>query len=88
MLTREENVEIRVLARQGKSVREIARQLSLSRNTVRKYLRRRAEDERAQRSQRAHKLGAFKDYLRARVQAAHPSWLPATALLVELRERG
>ena len=88
VLTREVIVEIRVLARQGKSVREIARQLSLSRNTVRKYLRRRAEDERAPRSQRAHKLDAFKDYLRARVQAAHPSWLPATALLVELRERG
>lgn len=32
-------MEIRVLARQGKAVREIVRELGLSRNTVRKYLR-------------------------------------------------
>lgn len=37
---------------------------------------------------RVHKLAAFKDYLRQRVQASHPTWLPATAFLLELRERG
>lgn len=37
MLTKEVIVEIRVLARQGKAVREIARELGLSRDTVRKY---------------------------------------------------
>jgi DNA-binding NarL/FixJ family response regulator len=35
MLVAEEAVEIRVLRRQGKSIREIARTLDLSRNTVR-----------------------------------------------------
>ena len=39
MLVAEEAVEIRVLKRQGKSIREIARLLDLSRNTVRRYLR-------------------------------------------------
>ena len=39
MLTQEQAVEVRVLARQGKGVREIARELGLSRNTVRRYLR-------------------------------------------------
>ena len=39
MLTQEEAVEAKVLARQGKGVREIARDLGLSRNTVRRYLR-------------------------------------------------
>ena len=35
----EEAVEIRVLRSQGKSIREIARMLAVSRNTVRRYLR-------------------------------------------------
>jgi len=39
MLVAEEAVEIRVLRRQGKSIREIARTLEVSRNTVRRYLR-------------------------------------------------
>ena len=39
MLVAEEAVEIRVLRRQGKSIREIARMLNVSRNTVRRYLR-------------------------------------------------
>ena len=39
MLVAEEAVEIRVLRRQGKRIREIARTLDLSRNTLRRYLR-------------------------------------------------
>jgi transposase len=39
MLVAEEAVEIRVLRRQGKSIREIARLLDVSGNTVRRYLR-------------------------------------------------
>ena len=39
MLVGEEAVEIRVLSRQGKSIREIARTPGVSRNTVRRYLR-------------------------------------------------
>ena len=39
MLTQEEAVEIRVMARRGEGVRSIAKQLSCSRNTVRRYLR-------------------------------------------------
>ena len=37
MLTQEEAVEAKVLARQGKGVREIARDLGLSRNTAHRY---------------------------------------------------
>ncbi|MBO9757261.1 helix-turn-helix domain-containing protein, partial [Xanthomonas phaseoli] len=36
MLTVEEQVEIKILARQGMSIREISRQLQVSRNTVRR----------------------------------------------------
>ena len=41
MLVAEEGVEIRVLRRQGKSIRETVRILDVSRNTVRRYLRKR-----------------------------------------------
>ncbi len=68
MLTKEVIVEIRVLARQGKAVREIARELGLSRNTVRKYLRSQAEDERVPRVRRQQKLDPFKDYLTCPLQ--------------------
>jgi transposase len=88
MLTQEQAVEIKVLARRGTAVREIARQTGLSRNTVRRYLR----DEQAirykQREPRATKLDAFKDYLLERVAAARPHWIPATVLLRELQEGG
>ncbi|KWI84515.1 hypothetical protein WM09_20020 [Burkholderia ubonensis] len=39
MLSQEQAVEIKVLARRGLGVREIARQTGISRNTVRRYLR-------------------------------------------------
>ena len=39
MLTQEQAVEIRVLARRGMGLREIARQKGPSRNTARRYLR-------------------------------------------------
>ena len=39
MLTQEQAAEIRILARQGESIRQISRRTGLSRNTVRRYLR-------------------------------------------------
>lgn len=88
MLTQEQAVEIRAMARRGEGVREIARQLGCSRNTVRRYLR----DEQAQRygprQPRACKLDGYKHYLGERVEQARPRWIPATVLLREIRERG
>jgi transposase len=89
MLTQEQSVEIRVLARQGYGVRAIARELGVSRNTVRKYLRREAKLPKYQeRAARATKLEPFKDYLHERVEAAKPRWIPATVLQREITERG
>ncbi|WP_138944283.1 helix-turn-helix domain-containing protein, partial [Vibrio scophthalmi] len=42
MINQEQLVEIQVLYRQGYSIRRIARELNISRNTVRHYLRTKA----------------------------------------------
>jgi transposase len=88
MLTQEQAVEIRVMARRGEGIRQIARQLGCSRNTVRRYLR---EDEARRygpRAPRATKLDAFKPYLLERIEQARPRWIPATVLLREIAARG
>jgi transposase len=87
MLVAEEAVEIRVLRRQGKSIREIARMLDVSRNTVRRYLR--VEGlPRYEREARPSKLDPYKHYIDERVKAAAPDWIPATVLLSELQALG
>lgn len=88
MLTQEQAVEIRVLARRGMGVREISRQTRLSRNTVRRYLREARIRRYGPRAPRATKLDTFKGYVLERIEAARPRWIPATVLLRELRERG
>jgi len=88
MLTQEQAVEVRVLKRQGKSIRAIARELGLSRVTVRRYLRKVGAQRYGPREPRPTKLGPHAQYVRARVEAARPKWIPATVLLREIRERG
>jgi transposase len=55
-------VEIRVLARQGKAIKQIARETGLSRNTVRKYLRTEASPAYGPRAPRPTKLDPYKGY--------------------------
>ena len=81
-------MEIRVLARQQTSIREIARQMGCSRNTVRRYLRDAEAARYKARAPRPMKLDPYKAYLLARVEAARPHWIPATVLLREIREQG
>lgn len=82
-------MEIRVLARQGHSIKAIARELGISRNTVRKYLRgETVQPKYTPRAARPCKLDPFKPYLLARVEAARPHWIPATVLMREVSERG
>ncbi len=81
-------VEIRVLARQGKTIKAIERELGVSRNTVRKYLRCDDPPMYGPRMPRVTKLDPHKSYLRERIEAAKPDWIPATVLLREIRERG
>ena len=88
MLTQEETVEIRVMARRGEGVRAIAKQLGCSRNTVRRYLREQEAKGYGPREPRACKLDPFKPFLRERVDQARPRWIPATVLWREITERG
>ncbi|ASL25256.1 IS21 family transposase [Azotobacter chroococcum] len=88
MLTQEQAVEIRVLARQGHSIRQIAKMLGVSRNTVRRYLKEPAVPRYSPRDPRPTKLDPFHDYLRERVKQAHPLWLPSTVLMREICEQG
>ena len=82
-------MEIRVLARQGHKIKAIARELGLSRNTVRKYLRGETVlPKYAPRAARPCKLDPFKPYLLSRVEAARPHWIPATVLMREIGEQG
>ena len=88
MLTQEQAVEIRVMARRGAGVRSIAKQLGCSRNTVRRYLREAGAKRYGPREPRVCKLDGYKSYLSERIEQARPRWIPATVLLREIRERG
>ena len=87
MLTQEQAVEIRILERQGRSIRQIMRETGLSRNTVRKYLRG-GQAQYGPRQPRPCKLDAHKGHLLERIEQARPQWIPATVLLREIRAGG
>jgi len=55
-------LEIRVLHRHGKSIREIARETGVARNTVRRYLRDEEAARYKPRPPRSTKLDPFKTY--------------------------
>jgi len=89
MLTKEQEVEIGVLAKQGLSQRAIAKLTGYSRNTVKRYLEGDPDAGRYRpRPAVAGKITPFEDYLRARVAAAAPDWIPAVVLHREITERG
>jgi len=88
MLTQEQIVEINVLMRRGASIREVARELGCSRNTVRRYLREPSPQQYKPRAARPTKLDAYKDFLLGRIEAARPHRIPGVVLLREIQERG
>jgi transposase len=88
MLVGDMAMEIRLLAKQGKGLRAIAREIGVSLNTVRRYLRDGDADRYRPRPQRSGKLAAFDDYIAMRLAEAAPDRLAGTVLLRELRERG
>lgn len=81
-------MEIRILRKQGKSLRAIAGEVGVAVNTVRKYLAADGAPRYKRRPIRTSKLEPYMDYLRQRVEGARPHWIPATVLCREVRERG
>ena len=89
MLTKEAVMEIKILSRRGMSVRAIAKELRISRNTVRKYLRGEAVKAVEQRGPgRPRKLEPYEEWVRRRVEGAAPIRLPATVLHREIAAMG
>ena len=88
MTLQEGCMEIRIRHKQGESIRGIAREMGISRNTVRKYLASAEGARYGPRQAREGKLAAYKEYLRERVEAAKPDWIPARVLYREIQGKG
>ena len=89
MLSEEGIMEIRILSHRGMSIRGIAKELKISRNTVRKYLRGEAVKPVPRIGPgRPRKLAPYEDWIRRRVEGAAPIRLPATVLQREVAAMG
>ena len=88
MLGQEDYVDIQVMYRQGVSIKAIGREFGVSRNTVRRYLRSDVFPEAKTRGKKPTKLDGYRGYLKARVSAAQPDWIPAAVLFEEIRALG
>lgn len=88
MLTKENQVEIHVLHRQGKSIREIARETGASRNTIRAVLRGKADVQYGPRRPMPSILDPYKNYLQSRLEQAGEIHLDATVLHREIAQQG
>lgn len=88
MLNREASMEIQILYKQGKSLKQIAKETGYSINTVRKYARDHKEPEYRTRETKPQKLDGYRDYIQARVKQAYPNWLAATVIYREIKNLG
>lgn len=88
MIKWEQTMEIKILRRQGKSLRQIAQETGFSVNTVRKYLVYEGVPRYQGRPRGMKKLAPYMAYLEQRVKGAHPIRLPACVLLREIQTRG
>lgn len=88
MLTEESQMEIQVYRKQGKSLKWISKQMGLSRNTVRKYLREAEIKSEECKRRRPSKLDPYKDYIQTRIETADPIWIPSTVVYREIKEKG
>lgn len=81
-------MEIQLLKKHGKSLRQIAEEVGCSVNTVRRHLMSEGKPKYERKVKRVRKLEAHEAYLRARQESAKPLWIPATVLYREIVARG
>lgn len=89
MVTFETVMESKILHKQGLSSRAIARELGISRNTVKRYLRAQSEPPKyTPRPAVTSLLDEYRDCIRQRIADAHPYKIPATVIAREITEKG
>lgn len=86
MISQEFWMDLKLLSRQGMSIRAIARHTGLSRNTVRQALRATTPPAYHKRPARERKIDQFLDYLRDQLQ--HRPWVSAAQLAREIEPQG
>lgn len=79
-------MDLKLLSRQGMSIRAIARTTGLSRNTVRRVLAAKTPPDYKPRPARPHQLSPWLDYLQAQLE--HRPWVSAAQLYRELSPQG
>lgn len=88
MVIREEIMLIQILYKQGYSKKRISKELGVSINTVRKYLRGEEDVRYGPRKQAAMLLDPYRDYIQKRLSDSHPRWIPATVIFREIQALG
>ena len=88
MIYKEESMLIQIMYRQGYSKKGIARELGISINTVRKYIRSGENPSYSSRAPKPMKLDPYRHYIKQRLDTAHPHWIPATVIYREIKAMG
>lgn len=89
MITKEELMKIQILHQQGLSQRAIAKQLGISRNTVKRYLRAALDTPvYTARAKGRSKLEPYTSFLHSRIKQAKPVHLSGEVLFREIKELG
>lgn len=88
MIRWEQTMELKILRHQGKSLRQIADEVGLSVNTIRKYLKLEGPPCYKKRAIVIKKLDPYRGYLIDRIESAHPLKLPVTVLFREIQGQG
>jgi len=88
MIERSHRMEISILYKQGNSLKSIARELGMSINTVRRYVRNLGQEQYKSRPPVVAKLDPYKAYIESRLRACEAAKIPGTVLLREIKDMG
>ncbi len=83
-----EVIEIQIMYKQGYSLKKISRELGYSINTIRKYIHEAHRPKYKSKPAKVSKLEVYKAYLHQRIDQAHPYWISAVVLFLEIKNRG